>query len=317
MFEKIVTLSLNPAIDATLWVDSFELGGDNTVTAERYDAAGKAMNVSRALHFYGTDNLAIVVAGKHNLEKYERQLRNEKVNYKIIQQDGFIRENITLMQANTPVTRILRHGVTIESETVVKIKEELTKVVDDKTIVVISGTMPKGITPMVLRLICSHIKSLGGLISLDSASASMDDLKEIQPFIVKPNYDEACALLGCENATQSQLVDLAVQINELGVKHVLISLSGDGMIYSNDEGERLHVAVPDVKVVSAVGAGDFALAGFILQMHMGTNASKNIKTAAAMGTATCLTDATFPPQKLTTAKIMQEVRITEIESTVS
>ena len=47
MFDHIITLSLNPAIDATLWVDRIQTGADNVVRMERYESAGKAMNVSQ------------------------------------------------------------------------------------------------------------------------------------------------------------------------------------------------------------------------------------------------------------------------------
>lgn len=313
MFEKIVTLSLNPAIDATLWVDEFKLEQDNLVNAERYDAAGKAMNVSRALHFYNAQNTAIVVAGRHNLEKYERQLRAEKINYQLITQDGFIRENISIIQANKTLTRILRPGFSIESETVSIIKERLSNEVDDKTLVVISGTLPKGITVRVLRNICAHIKTLGGLISLDTSSVTLDDIKEIQPFIIKPNYDEACALFDKKLESKEDILELAQLINSYGVEHVLISLSSDGMLYSNAANtQRYHVSVPSVKLISSVGAGDFGLAGFIMSLYHKHPIEKCISFAAAMGTATCLTDCTFPPQRLVTAKILQEIKLKEL-----
>lgn len=49
LFDKIITLSLNPVADITLYVDRYEMGGENTVTSELYDAAGKAVDVSRVL----------------------------------------------------------------------------------------------------------------------------------------------------------------------------------------------------------------------------------------------------------------------------
>ena len=58
MFSKIITLSLNPALDLTLWTDTLMPDSDNVVQDERYDAAGKAVNVSRTLRYYDVDNLA-------------------------------------------------------------------------------------------------------------------------------------------------------------------------------------------------------------------------------------------------------------------
>ena len=60
MFDRIITLSLNPAIDATLWVEKVRQGADDGVQGEKYESAGKAMNVSRALRIYGVESLALV-----------------------------------------------------------------------------------------------------------------------------------------------------------------------------------------------------------------------------------------------------------------
>ncbi len=312
MFNKIVTLSLNPAIDATLWIDKLESEGENVVSAERYDAAGKAMNVSRALRYYGVDSTALVLAGRYNLERYESRLRAEKVNYHMVLIDDYIRENISIVQENKSMTRIMRPGFCVKYEAVDEINDELAKLVDEDTVVVISGSLPRGISPEVLRMICDRITSLGGKVSLDTASVSLKDIQNIKPYIVKPNYLEACALLGKENCTISELVELGKTLNADGIEHVLISLSADGMLYIGEE-KALHVHVPVVTVVSSIGAGDCALAGFLLSVKKGGTIMQSIAMAAAMGTATCLTEGTNPPPKLATANILQQLDITEVE----
>ena len=84
MFDHIITLSLNPAIDATLWVEGIQTGADNAVLSEKYESAGKAMNVSRALRIYGVESLALVLAGAHNRERYEEPLKREGIRYTIL-----------------------------------------------------------------------------------------------------------------------------------------------------------------------------------------------------------------------------------------
>ena len=65
MFDHIITLSLNPAIDATLWVERAGRGEDNAVRFEKYESAGKAMNVSRALGIYGVDRKSTRLNSSH------------------------------------------------------------------------------------------------------------------------------------------------------------------------------------------------------------------------------------------------------------
>lgn len=311
MFGKIITLSLNPAIDVTLWTDTLKTDDENPVIDEQYDAAGKAMNVSRALRYYGVDSLALVLAGCHNLHRYEERLKAEKVNYRLIMVDGYIRENISIVQPDRTVTRLLREGFCVEYETVDQIKEELTKVVTPDSLVVISGKLPRGISPTVLKMICGHVDRLGGKIALDTSNITVEDIYEIKPWVMKPNYEEACQMSNSELCHKEALVEFGFEANRHGIEHCIVSLGDEGFIHTSD-GNATLVQVPMVDVMSSVGAGDCLLAGFIMSAQQLLPLESCLKVAAAFGTAACMTEGTNPPPKLATANIMQQVRCRKI-----
>ena len=77
-------------------------------------------------------------------------------------------------------------------------------------------------------------------------------------------------------------------------------------LYTGEEGVY-QVMVPDVKVISAVGSGDYCLAGFVLSQFTGKTLVQSLKTAASFGTAACLTEGTSPPTYIATANILQQV----------
>ena len=312
MFSKIVTLSLNPAIDVTLWTDTLKTGEDNYVQDEQYDAAGKAMNVSRALRYYGVDSYALVLAGRHNLHRYEQRLMAEKVNYKIIPVDGYIRENLSIVQPDRTVTRLMREGFCVEYETVDEIKAQLDEIVVPGTLVVIAGSLPRGISPLVLKMICRHIDQLGARISLDTSGVTVDDLCEIKPWVIKPNYQEACQLLGQEINDAEAIIQLGHRLNQGGIEHCIFSLGSEGLIYTGS-GVVTRIQVPNVDVISSVGAGDCTVAGFIMSVQQGLPLERCLRVAAAFGTAACLTEGTNPPPKLATANIMQQVKVRTLD----
>ncbi|MEG2087716.1 MAG: 1-phosphofructokinase family hexose kinase [Angelakisella sp.] len=311
MFSKIITLSLNPAIDVTLWTQTLQPDEDNLVEGEQYDAAGKAMNVSRVLRYYGLDSTALVLAGRHNLYRYEQRLKAEKVNYKLITIDGYIRENLSIVQPDRTVTRLMREGFCVEYETVEEIKTQLTEVVEPNALVVISGKLPRGISPTVLKMICRHITQLGGKISLDTTSLELEDILEIRPWVMKPNYQEFCQLAGRELSSINDMVALGRQINAKGVENCLVSLGPEGILYTSDSGV-FRVQVPAVDVISSVGSGDCTLAGFIMSVQQELPLERCLKVAAAFGTAACLTEGTNPPPKLATANILQQLKVCKI-----
>ena len=53
----ILTLTLNPCIDKTIYLDQLEVGSYNRVKSTREDLAGKGLNVSIVLNNLGEDTL--------------------------------------------------------------------------------------------------------------------------------------------------------------------------------------------------------------------------------------------------------------------
>jgi 1-phosphofructokinase family hexose kinase len=307
MFDRIVTLSLNPAIDITLWVDEVLKNSDNFVRAEKYEAGGKAVNISRALSLYGVDNLAVVLAGRHNQERYESRLRAEGIRYSLIPVEGYTRENISVVQQDRTVTRFLREGFTVPYEVVEELTQELSQLVREGTLVVISGTLPGGISVKTLKNICRHVTQWGGMLAVDvAADITMEDVAEIGPWMIKPNRKELSEFTRRELTTNQEIIDCCLEMNRLGVENCLVSMGYHGIIYTGPEGVY-QVDVPDVNVVSAVGSGDYCLAGFLMGRATGGDMVKALKTAAAFGTAVCLTEGTEPPTRLATANILQQV----------
>ncbi len=71
--------------------------------------------------------------------------------------------------------------------------------------------------------------------------------------------------------------------------------------------------VPNVSVVSAVGSGDYCLAGFVLGQATKKSLVQSLKTAASFGTAACLTEGTSPPTPLATANILNQVLLEKLD----
>ena len=317
MFDRIITLSLNPAIDATLWVEKVRQGADNGVQGEKYESAGKAMNVSRALRIYGVDSLAVVLAGDRNQERYEEPLKDEGIHYTIIPVEGYTRENISVVQGDHSVTRFLREGFSVPYEAVEELIELLGREVAPGTLVVISGTLPAGISDKLLKKICLAIRQAGGRVALDtSARFSLEDMAEIAPWMIKPNQGELEALAHRELPDIPEQVRFCQELRRYGVEHCLVSMGDSGILYTGEEGVY-QVMVPDVKVISAVGSGDYCLAGFVLSQFTGKTLVQSLKTAASFGTAACLTEGTSPPTFIATANILQQVCCERLEGILS
>ena len=313
MFDHIITLSLNPAIDATLWVEGIQTGADNAVLSEKYESAGKAMNVSRALRIYGVESLALVLAGAHNRERYEEPLKREGIRYTILPVPGYTRENIAIVEESRTVTRFLREGFTVPYEAVEELLLLLGRGVRERTLVVISGTLPAGISDQILLDICLAIRERGGLVALDtSARFTLEEIGRFTPWLIKPNRKELEEMARRELPGTPEIVDFCRELTGRGVCHCLVSMGDSGILYAGAEGVY-QVMVPNVSVVSAVGSGDYCLAGFVLGQATKKSLVQSLKTAASFGTAACLTEGTSPPTPLATANILNQVLLEKLD----
>ena len=123
---------------------------------------------------------------------------------------------------------------------------------------------------------------------------------------MKPNLRELEGLARRERAGTQEIISFCREREDRRVRNCLVSMGDSGILYTGEEGVY-QVMVPNVNVVSAVGSGDYCLAGFVLSQATGKDLVRSLKTAASFGTAACLTEGTSPPTCIATANILQQV----------
>lgn len=312
MFDKIITLSLNPVADITCYVDSTRSGEEHIVQGELYDAAGKAVDVSRVLQSYEIANTALIVAGQENSGRYFNRLKDEHVTTRVIYTEGRIRENIGFITPDGTITRFTRKGPQLKNRTIDELEAVLSEEIKPATLVVVAGMMPDGITDEIFCEICAFIKECGGVIALDTRSATLENISSVQPWVIKPNYEELCTLVGRTPHSIEELKQAAMEVAQAGARHVLASLGEHGMLYT-DGTVTYKADVPALaEIKSTIGAGDSALAGFIIAHDYKYDLKRSIQFAAAFGTAACLVEGTNPPRRISVAMINNQVTVYEI-----
>ena len=130
---------------------------------------------------------------------------------------------------------------------------------------------------------------------IDSRSFSLDDLRELRPFLIKPNQEEISEYLCREIDSFDEISEVAMALHSGGIENVMISLGGDGAMLACDEG--VFVATPPrIDALSTIGAGDSAIAGFLAASKSGKSAPECLCNAVSFGSAACLTEGTKPPR---------------------
>ena len=293
---KIITLTLNPAFDIHCSVPNFALYHENLAFVTSNDAGGKGVNISRALTVNGVDNLAFVILGDENGDTFERALKLDGINYKALTVKGRIRENITCHTDGAPETRISFAGFASSKELLDKTFDMLSDEVDANTVLTFTGRAPSGIDMADIKAFLRKFTEKGARIVIDSRSFSLDDLREMSPWLIKPNQEEISEYLGREVNAFEEIVTAAEELHMGGIENVMISLGSGGAMLVCREGTFVARA-PKIKVLSTIGAGDSSIAGFLAAATEGQSADRCLARAVSYGSAACMTEGTKPPMK--------------------
>lgn len=307
---SVKTITLNPAIDLHYRMESFVACRENYVQAVSYDAGGKGINISRALTSVGVVNTAYAVLGEENQTEFVKKLQADGVNLSPIFVDGRIRENITLHPTDQAETRISMDTFSLSPSVLF----HLDTLLSDTTcgVLAFAGRLPKGISTADALSFLKGCAKRGDRVIVDCNSFTLEELKRLRPFLIKPNEEEAEAFLKRKVSDPTMAGEAARGLVLEGVaEEVMISLGKAGAVWSNGQ-RRVHLQPPPITPISTIGAGDSTLAGMIAALSSGKSIDEALKTAVAFGTAACLTEGTRPPRKEDIVQIYQKITLTEL-----
>ncbi|HIS77089.1 MAG TPA: hexose kinase [Candidatus Merdivicinus excrementipullorum] len=292
MFDKIVTISLNPALDVTIWLTTMDFAEPNQAAREEIFAGGKSVNISRVMTSLGMPAKALGLCGKENAGRFLKLLEQDGVSNDFVRLEGSTRENLTIVIPDKRVLKINRAGFPVSIEGMkqlrAKVEEEIQG--NGKILLVFAGSLPANLTPESYKAFLLSFRREGVCFALDNSFFHLSDIAEIRPFLIKPNLLEFRQMSGSDLRTEQSIVKLARSLTA-HVDHVLVSLGAKGMIYAGqDSGCRIYS--PQVPVRSTVGAGDTSLAAFLCALQRGMAPCDAAVYGAAAGTASVMLDGT-------------------------
>lgn len=292
LFDRIITVSLNPALDVTLWIPSMDFSEPNKTTAEKLYAGGKAINISRVLTALGEKSLSVGLIGEDNRKMFTDLLDEDGVKYDFVPVSGSVRENITLVIPDKRVLKVNRPGCAVSRDAMDAVKKRILDEIKahESVLLVFAGSLPPNITSEAYKAFILSLRRENVRIAVDTSVFKSEDIEAIRPFIIKPNLPEFRQMCGSNLPTEQSIIKSAGRMTEF-VDHVMISLGGKGLLYANHD-HILRLLPPSVTVQSTVGAGDTTLAAFIYSLQTGRDPSAAAAFASAAGTASVTLDGT-------------------------
>ena len=121
----IVTVTMNPAVDRTVSIESLHRGGLNRIQKAESDAGGKGINVSKTLKVLGADSTATGFLAGTAGKKIEEQLKIQGIQTDFLWIEGETRTNTKVQEIGGCVTEFNEPGPEVSEEDRNKLLEKL------------------------------------------------------------------------------------------------------------------------------------------------------------------------------------------------
>ncbi len=107
---KILSITLNPAIDLTVQLDQLKVGEVNRQLTAQSHAAGKGLNVAQVLKDLGHELIVSGFLGQDNRQIFDHHIQQEQFDNQFIYVAGETRQNIKVAEASGQMTDINGKG---------------------------------------------------------------------------------------------------------------------------------------------------------------------------------------------------------------
>lgn len=278
---KILTLTLNPALDLTVELPRLDAGQVNRSDEMHTHAAGKGVNVAQVLADLGHQLTVSGFLGEDNLQAFETLFAKRGFVDAFIRVPGETRSNIKVAEQDGRITDINGPGPVVDAAPQQALLDRLVQIAPGHDAVVVAGSLPRGVTAQWLRELIERLNQLGLKVALDSSGEALREALKASPWLIKPNTEELADALGCEVVSHTAEAQAAARLHAQGIEHVVISHGADGVNWFS-VGSALHATPPKVSVASTVGAGDSLLAGMLHGLLSADTPEQTLRTATAI-----------------------------------
>jgi 6-phosphofructokinase 2 len=305
---KIITLTMNPAIDKSSSVDHVVAEWKLRCDPPSYEPGGGGINVSRAVRKLGGDSLALYAAGGLSGGMLRELLGNERLNHQQITISGLTRESLSVLEKSTSLQyRFNMPGPTFLEEEWRYCLKEISGLLSGLEYLVASGGLPPGVPPDFYGRLAKMAKKEEVRMILDTSGAPLRLALEEGVFLIKPNFREFSELTGQEKADEIEERQLARKlVAGGGSQMVVVSLGAAGVLVASADGVE-RVAAPVVPIKSKVGAGDSTVAGIVLALARGLSRQKAVRFGVAAGAAAVMTPGSELCRREDTERLYQQM----------
>ena len=285
---KLLCVSLNPAVDRRLILPRFNLGTVNRATAALPAAGGKAGHVSYAAQALGAEVTWLAFTGGSEGDFCRKGIESRGIRTITVPIAARTRMTLEIIdESSREMTEILEPGPSISDLERDAFLTTFRGALVDQTSVVLSGSLPQDLPKDFYAELIQTATGRGCTTFLDTSGEPLAQALSAGPYAIKPNRQEAEALLHREIRDRDAALQAARDLLARGPDTVILSLGAEGALVVSHR-EQLYAKAPEVEAISAIASGDSFLAGFAFGHSQGRPVEDCLRLATACGAANCL-----------------------------
>lgn len=289
----IATLTLNPAIDKSAYVD--RVVPDDKLRCEDpiREPGGGGINVARVVDRHGGNAHALYTSGGPMGTILERLLGDTDLHHTPLPVEDDTRENLILSETTSDRQyRIGMPGPELTEAELSRCLGALRSLDPTPDYLVASGSLPPGLPKDTYGRVAEVAREIGARALLDTSGAALEEAVHAGWYLLKPNLRELEQLSGASLRTDDERIDAARGfITRDWCEVVVVSMGASGaLLVTADQAE--HLRSPTVPIKSRVGAGDSMVGGLTLALARGQDLGGAVRFGIAAGAAAVMTPGT-------------------------
>ena len=287
----IYSLTVAPALDYSLSMGDkpVKTDGVNRPRSDGFSLGGKGITVSKMLKNLKIDSIPVIAVGGKTGEDIKTYVEQDFKQVKYLPTIGESRIDVVItgsihdLRFDPSAPKITEEGL---KEMFAFFKENLKK----GDIVILSGSLGQESHDLYKVLMRDYINPVGAYTILDTIGDALTCALEEHPFMIKPNEEELGELIGKDITSNEDILEGGEELKKLGPTSVLVTLGSKGAYYFAENGHIYHCSNAHGTQISAVGAGDSSIAGFIKGLAENQPIEKRLVYSMAAGGATAFSE---------------------------
>lgn len=309
--DKILTVTLNPAVDKTYTARRLTAGHVNRMRTAQNIAGGKGVNVTKILRQYGCKVAAVGFLGGYTGRFIEEELLRRGAECHFVQTAGETRCNMNILADDGYVTEILEPGPQITPKEQELFMEQYEALLAECCLAAISGSVANGMEDDIYERLIHLAREKKVPVYLDSSGEGMRKGVQAKPCLIKPNWKELEYLAGHKICSREEIIEEACHLQREGIAKVIVSMGSKGLVSVTNRGV-LFARAKEVNVVNTVGSGDSVIASYAMSAVFGESEEKAILRACAISAANVTTVESAGIPMETAERLMNKMVVEKI-----